>query len=148
MDLIVSSSYSFLKIDKKAMSSTSLDIRVAGRYRLGTLLGRGSFGEIYLGTDVQNGSEVAIKLEPKRASYPQLAYEYRLYRILHGKEKTNSVGIPKVYWFGREGDYLVMVMDVLGPSLEDLFNLCGRSFSLKTVTLLAEQMIERVVSYP
>lgn len=46
-----------------------------------------------------------------------------------------------MHWFGVEGDYNVMVIDLLGPSLEDLFNYCKRKFSLKTVLMLADQMV-------
>jgi serine/threonine protein kinase len=56
----------------------------------------------------------------------------------------SSDGIPGVKWFGSEGDYNVLVIDLLGPSLEDLFNYCGKHFSLKTVLLLADQMLSRL----
>jgi serine/threonine protein kinase len=74
-----------------------------------------------------------------KTKHPQLLYETKLYKILH-----DGVGIPKVHWFGVEGEFSVMVMDLLGPSLEDLFNYCKRKFSLKTVLMLADQMIQRI----
>ena len=74
-----------------------------------------------------------------KAKHPQLEYEAKVYKTLAG-----GVGVPFVRWFGQECDYNAMVIDLLGPSLEDLFNFCNRRFSLKTVLLLADQMISRV----
>ena len=54
---------------------------------------------------------------------------------------TLAAGIPNVRWFGVEGEYNVLVMDLLGPSLEDLFNFCSRKLSLKSVLMLADQMV-------
>lgn len=54
------------------------------------------------------------------------------------------VGIPNVRWFGIEGDYNVMIMDLLGPSLEDLFSQTKRKFNLKTTLMLADQTVPRL----
>jgi len=116
-----------------------MELRVARKFRIGPKIGSGSFGEIYAGTNVHTGEEVAIKLEPLKTKHPQLLYESKLYRVLQG-----GYGIPGVKWFGSEGDYNVLVIDLLGPSLEDLFNYCGKRLTLKTVLLLAEQMISRL----
>ncbi|CAL9123962.1 casein kinase I isoform delta-like [Musa troglodytarum] len=116
-----------------------MEPRVGDKFRLGRKIGSGSFGEIYLGTNIQTNEEVAIKLENVKTKHPQLLYESKLYKILQG-----GTGIPNVRWYGIEGEYNVLVMDLLGPSLEDLFNFCGRKFSLKTVLMLADQMINRV----
>ncbi|KAL6782541.1 FAP4 [Auxenochlorella protothecoides x Auxenochlorella symbiontica] len=116
-----------------------MDIRIAGKYRLGRKIGSGSFGDIYIGTHLLTGEEVGIKLESVKTKHPQLLYESRLYKLLQG-----GTGIPNIRWFGMEGDYTVMVIDLLGPSLEDLFNFCNRKFSLKTVLMLADQMLSRI----
>ncbi|KAL7530610.1 hypothetical protein ACHAXR_003599, partial [Thalassiosira sp. AJA248-18] len=117
----------------------NMELRVGKKYRLGRKIGSGSFGDIYLGTNMTTGEEVAIKLESVKTKHPQLLYESKIYRILHG-----GLGIPNVRWYGIEGDYNVMVLDLLGPSLEDLFNYCGRRFQLKTVLMLADQLLGRL----
>ncbi|GMH08546.1 hypothetical protein Nepgr_010386 [Nepenthes gracilis] len=112
---------------------------IGGKFKLGRKIGSGSFGELYLGVNAQTGEEVAIKLESVKTKHPQLHYESKLYILLQG-----GTGIPHLKWFGVEGEYNIMVIDLLGPSLEDLFNYCNRKFSLKTVLMLADHMINRV----
>jgi len=113
-----------------------MDHVVGGKFKLGKKIGSGSFGELFLAVNVQTGEEVAVKLENVKTKHPQLHYESKLYMILQG-----GTGIPHLKWFGVEGEYNVMVIDLLGPSLEDLFNYCSRKFSLKTVLMLADQMV-------
>ncbi|KAM0848685.1 hypothetical protein ACQ4PT_054221 [Festuca glaucescens] len=116
-----------------------MDHIVGGKFKLGKKIGSGSFGELFLAVNAQTGEEVAVKLENVKTKHPQLHYESKLYMLLQG-----GTGIPHLKWFGVEGEYNVMVIDLLGPSLEDLFNYCSRKFSLKTVLMLADQMINRV----
>ncbi|KAI8609379.1 kinase-like domain-containing protein [Chytriomyces sp. MP71] len=116
-----------------------MDLRVANKYRIGRKLGSGSFGEIYHGTHVATGQELAIKLESTKSKHPQLEFEARVYKAL-----ASGAGVPNMYHFNIEGEYYCMVIDLLGPSLEDLFNFCDRKFSIKTVLLLASQMITRI----
>ncbi|XP_052207464.1 casein kinase 1-like protein 10 [Diospyros lotus] len=116
-----------------------MDHVIGGKFKLGRKIGGGSFGELFLGVNVQTGEEVAVKLESVKTKHPQLHYESKLYMLLQG-----GTGIPHLKWFGVEGEYNAMVIDLLGPSLEDLFNYCNRKFTLKTVLMLADQLINRV----
>lgn len=107
-------------------------------------IGSGSFGAIYIGKNLNTGEDVAIKYEKNQTRFPQLLFESRLYRILNADEGNKPVGISRVHWYSAEHDYNVMVLDLLGPCLEDLFDYCDRKFSLKTVLMLADQMISRL----
>uniref|UniRef100_A0A915D8G3 non-specific serine/threonine protein kinase n=1 Tax=Ditylenchus dipsaci TaxID=166011 RepID=A0A915D8G3_9BILA len=122
-----------------AMAVNSKEFVVGVKYKLKRKIGSGSFGDIYLAINIQNGEEVAVKLESVKARHPQLLYESKVYKILQG-----GVGIPHIRFYGVEREYHCLVMDLLGPSLEDLFNFCSRRFTMKTVLMLADQMIGRI----
>lgn len=74
-------------------------------------------------------------------------YEAKVYKSLKGicifviSYNENIDGIPSIYYFGIEGDYNVLVMDLLGANLEELFNFCRRKFSLRTCLMIAEQAV-------
>jgi len=121
-----------------------MELKINKTFKLVRKIGSGAFGEIFLGVNLKTNEEVAIKLEHTNTKHPQLFYEAKLYQYLLHDNSVLDKGIPNVYYSSTEGDYNVLVMDLLGPSLEDLFNTCNRKFSLKTVLMLADQMIQRI----
>ncbi|VEL16403.1 unnamed protein product [Protopolystoma xenopodis] len=106
-------------------------------------IGAGSFGEIFMAVHKKTREPVAIKMELYKPGVPiQLQTECQLLRVLN-----NSPGITKLFWFGRDGVqnlYTALVMEYLGPSLEDLHVYCDCKFSIKTVAMIADQMIKRI----
>ncbi|ORY73601.1 kinase-like domain-containing protein [Leucosporidium creatinivorum] len=119
-------------------SSSSSNV-VGGNFRVGRKIGEGSFGVCFEGVNLLNSQTVAIKFEPRKTDAPQLRDEYRSYKVLNG-----SPGVPQAYYFGQEGLHNILVIDLLGPSLEDLFDMCQRRFSVKTTAMTAKQMITRI----
>eukprot|EP00040_Diaphanoeca_grandis_P022103 m.118247 g.118247 ORF g.118247 m.118247 type:complete len:375 (+) comp28646_c0_seq1:451-1575(+) len=114
-------------------------LMVGQNYRVGKKIGSGNFGELRLGKNIFTSEDVAIKLEPANSRAPQLYLEYRFYQLM-----SSQVGVPKIFHFGPCGKYNALVMELLGPSLEDLFDMCGRKFSLKTVCMAGIQLITRL----
>ena len=90
------------------------------------------------GHDLHDHKDVAIKLERVKVDPSILKEEAKTYEVLQGGR-----GIPKILWYGYADEFQALVMELLGPSLEDLFNFCGRTFSMKTVLMIADQLIAR-----
>jgi serine/threonine protein kinase len=119
---------------------------IDGRWRIGPKLGAGAFGEVFLCVDIETGEQVAVKMEKAGAKHPQLSYEYKVYKWLNSSSSRSSrvVGVPTSYWYGKYGDNNALVLDCLGPSLEDRLNECRRSLSLKSVLMIANQSLRRL----
>ena len=121
-------------------------------YSIVKMLGFGAFGEIHLAYDMSLKVMRAIKFEPTSHKNPQLKHEYTVLEQLNKIENNMTImnqevvlGIPKVYYFDRhENKYNYLVMDLLGPSLSDLFQLKEKIFSLETVLLIGIQMLSRI----
>jgi serine/threonine protein kinase len=55
--------------------------------------------------------------------------------------------VPKVHWYGVDSRHNIMVIDLLGPSLEDMFCYCRRKLSLKTVLMIGDQMVRKNLDF-
>ena len=104
------------------------------QFRLVQKIGQGSFGKVYFAYDLQdpNQKPVAIKTESLNQTFSQLIKEIQNYKILAGH------GFPRLLKQGIsvENELIYLATELLGPSLEDLFNLCNKKFSLKTSLML------------
>jgi len=126
-----------------------MDLKIGGKYKCKRKIGAGAFGDIYLGVTTfgEKKKQVAIKIQPhyyKTENLPSLlAHEYNVYRSL-----GNLEGIANTHYFKSEKHkcvkYNVMVLDILGPSVSDLYSFCNRGFSLQTVCQIAIQILTRL----
>ncbi|MED6207967.1 Casein kinase 1-like protein hd16 [Stylosanthes scabra] len=116
-------------------------------YKVDRKLGKGGFGQVFVGRRVSGGNdrtsgpgatEVALKFEHRNSKGCNYGppYEWQVYNTLGG-----SHGIPKVHYKGRQGEYYVMVMDMLGPSLWDVWNSSNQAMPAEMVACIAVESL-------
>nr|XP_027202108.1 casein kinase I-like [Dermatophagoides pteronyssinus] len=112
---------------------------VSKRWKLTSLIGKGSFGTVYKGYDalLKNNNYVAIKFEKLNRSYSQLINEGKILNILKG-----IPGIPIVYYYGIYNEYYYcLVIELLGKNLDEVFNICNRNFTLYTGLIIIDNVL-------
>ncbi|KAF2582811.1 hypothetical protein F2Q68_00002933 [Brassica cretica] len=116
-------------------------------YKVERKLGKGGFGQVFVGRRITGGNErsagasileVALKFEHRTSKGCNYGppHEWQVYNTLGG-----SHGVPRVHFKGRQGDYYVMVMDILGPSLWDIWNTSGQAMSSEMVACIAVESL-------
>lgn len=128
--------------ETKSIEETTYDSKqfiIANLYKIGRKFGNGNFGDVRIGKNILTNEFVAIKFEKIHHQANSLHIENRIYGRL-----GNGEGIPRMFYYGQYAAHNVLVMELLGANLEDLFNLCNRMFSLKTICMIAIQLIRRI----
>mmetsp|Transcript_83809 Transcript_83809/g.242042 ORF Transcript_83809/g.242042 Transcript_83809/m.242042 type:complete len:389 (+) Transcript_83809:109-1275(+) len=118
---------------------------IANRWEVNKKLGEGSFGQVFRGVDTKTNSEVAIKFE--EAGTAGLKNEAELLDKL--RRPFQRHGFAEVYHYSKlNRKWNVMVMELLGKSLEDCMEECGKAGALRfkpgTTASVAGQILHRI----
>ena len=117
---------------------TLINSYLFNKYKLLKKLGKGSFGCIYLCKEKNTNNFFAAKLENKQTSINILEQEYQIMNSI------KSDKIPLIKKFGQNDNYNILIMQLLGKSLEQIFEeiLFKQKMSLHCICNIAIQIIE------
>ena len=101
-------------------------------------IGSGTFGSVYK-VQNKNKQEFALKIETQTTNKNILKDEMLLY-----KNFKNIKGVPEIFWYGSIENKNILALELLGKTLDNLFEECGNTFTMKTVLMIAIQLIERI----
>ena len=108
------------------------------KYRIIKRIGKGSFGSVFLGKNIQQNDFVAIKLESKNQTDTILEREtYILYSL-------KGFGIPEVITYGQNIKYNILIQELLGKSIDKIFFEKNRKFSMKDCCMIGIQILDRL----
>ncbi|OHT04289.1 Casein kinase I hhp1 [Tritrichomonas foetus] len=139
----------FLEEEEKN-SQKKINLFADSKFRIIKKISRGGFGSVYICERYNPNSnninknknppkQYAVKIEKTINLKNYLIFEYKISKVLSG-----TIGFASVKHFSREKAKAYFVEDLLGPSLASLHSKCKHRFSLKTVLMLADQMLQRL----
>ena len=102
-------------------------------YELINKIGSGSFGEVYMAKNKSDNKIYAAKIEETK-NKNRLKSEYNIYKKIN--KDNQIIGIPKIYNYIQTEDYNIMIMELLGPSLESIFEKSEKKISLNFTRLV------------
>ena len=123
---------------KNEINKTFKSKLIFGKYSIKYLISKGSFGEVYLGTNVLNNKDYAIKME--RTSKGESLLKEEAYVLLFLK----GPGLPNVITFGISGRYHILIENLLGKSIYNIWLEKEKKFNIKDTCMFAIQALERV----
>ena len=116
---------------------------IFGKYKINKKIGIGTNSIIFSGTNINNQELVALKIQEKCFEYLNENIKKEAYYLLELK----GYGIPKIISFGHSGKYNILIEELLGKSLEDLFKLNKNkepNIKLKDMIMTGIQLIDRI----
>jgi len=115
-----------------------MKLLLAGKFRIDSKVRMGSFSDIFSGTDIYSHAQVAVKVDSAQSESSLVMYESRVCKCLSG-----GVGIPKMHWYGAGEPYNILVTDLQGPTIQDLF-VSMDEFGLELLLALAKDVLNRI----
>eukprot|EP00754_Rhynchopus_humris_P013347 Rhum_TRINITY_DN14323_c0_g1::Rhum_TRINITY_DN14323_c0_g1_i3::g.80420::m.80420/K02218/CSNK1, CKI; casein kinase 1 len=133
---------------KRAESPDSEELswqgRVIDRFRIINRIGSGSYGDCYKGVDERTNTGVCLKLENSEDVRPKLHDEHQIMKLIEKRSAGQQLRLPRALHLTSLPPYNILVQDLLGPSLEDIFQKCDKSLDDQTVLLLAPLVIDAI----
>ncbi|KAF0987135.1 hypothetical protein HZS_7782 [Henneguya salminicola] len=112
------------------------DIIIGKRYKILETIGKGGFGVVFSGYDLKENKNIAIKLDYSNSRSVSLKFESQIYDYL-----SDGVHIPHAYLININRTQQALVMELLGPSLDEICQEVGGKFCLKTICHIAIQVL-------
>ena len=123
------------------MKISEINPKILKKFDVEERIGSGSFGTVFKAAHKRTNKLFAIKYESALVQPPQLENEVKILKTL-----TNEIGFPQVHLTLNEFDEQYAIIDYLPNNLENLLEICGGTLSLKSVLMIADQLISRLQS--